>query len=211
MPWIAAGAAIGGALISHEGAESQNQANLNLTSKNRRFQKFMSDTAVRRRMRDLRGAGINPILAAKYDASSPAGAMAHMENVGLATTQGASSGLGMLKTHKDTEMVDRLLAPAGVTEDIGDFLQGITGNIDKIANTITNGIGELYAGSYQLGEQIRNELKSGLQSIGQNVREMQGDLDQKIQAFKQGAKEIIIQIQNDYGGSTVSDEYQISP
>jgi hypothetical protein len=41
-----------------------------------RFSKMMSDTAVQRRVRDMKLAGINPILAVKHDASSPQSAMA---------------------------------------------------------------------------------------------------------------------------------------
>jgi hypothetical protein len=55
-------------------------------------------------MADMKAAGINPLLAGRYDATTPAGAIATMGNVGLAATQGAQQGtasaLGVAQENK---------------------------------------------------------------------------------------------------------------
>lgn len=132
----AASGIIGGA-VSAFGAKQANDARRDEAERNRSFQERMSNTAVQRRMRDLELAGINPLLAAQYDATTPPGAMAQLENVGLSGVQGfaaaGNTGLGVEKVEHE---INRIKAETRLT----DAQEKILGPMQRIAEEVEGGI-----------------------------------------------------------------------
>ncbi len=80
-----------------------NKASRKMSVQQMRFQERMSNTAIQRRMADMRAAGINPVLAARFDASTPPGAMGQVGNVGAAGVAGYTSAKAAINQTRMTD------------------------------------------------------------------------------------------------------------
>jgi hypothetical protein len=120
----ALGAGIGG-LFGYKGAKEQNIASAQQAQNQMDFQERMSNTAIQRRMADLKKGGLNPILAGKFDASSPSGAMAPQFNKAQAALSNLGTASNIANTIAQTRLTDNKTGMSGSAALLGEWLENI--------------------------------------------------------------------------------------
>jgi hypothetical protein len=169
---------VGAALVSSAaglfGARNQNKAAQAATAKQMEFQERMSNTAYQRATKDMRAAGINPMLAyMKGGASTPAGASYSPVNVGAAGAQNmnlTASALGSVQQARITKRTADYLTRENLTmPQIQYTVKNVLGSkvLDTFEKALSGRAGELSEPYKKLGLFIQQELsKRGIISGG---------------------------------------------
>lgn len=173
---------------------SGEQANINrsFTSaeavKDRAFQERMSNTQVQRRMEDMEQAGINPILAGKYEASSPGGAMpagavgatAKANAHGYTALNKFSGAAQMMREMAQIRLInnqaDALSFPSKFSKTAGESVDMFNRNKKEITDWTSRNLIEPVANS---GKWIDNAVRETGAVIGKAIDDLKANYSGK--------------------------------
>lgn len=150
-----------GAGLSFLGGERANEASAREAARNRAFQERMSSTAHQRQIKDLKKAGINPILSARYGGSAtPAGSTAQQRDTISPAVNTALAARRQRQELKNMKAQDYVLNAQGMLTDFQSAKAAADARIAANAASVD-----------QIRAKLDREIYSG--AFGKYLRAMQ--------------------------------------
>lgn len=183
----------GGFLGSLFGGQSANRFMRREGKRNRDWMEYMSNSAVQRRFQDMKAAGVNPILAGKYDAGTPGPAMGSASDpvtpaistalqmkIARAQVDNIDAHTNLYKAQRTTEIKKgrAMTGAAEIGEGVGDVIRDVRGIAgDNVAtraleNVATTGKGlKTIAGSYGKSVAIADQKHQRTKAMTKQMKE----------------------------------------